>query len=381
MKGNTEILLLNSAAVLPPHSSFHLPGKEQFAPLGLHCLAQLEPTRISVIDLQFAHPSEEFFSSINRSAIHTVILRAGRNHEVQHLKSMVSACRVLFPDARVGLAGTINKNHVGLGDFYIYGTGHMVVLHALRGEKLKGFINHLQAELEMTLPLPEKPFPDVYNFSARPEKQISSKTLEVFQPWLGLHEYSERIQAYPGLTWISGLTTWLSKSGFSELHFRPSGITPAHIHEMRSIMLNQKTQFAVSFKTCEPEELENNCAGAPLSQIWFYQPAATDIGRYRKCIEKVNQGNCLAGLAIDHSVATTPELGDLLSRADRFCILDAENWDLHDLKKVLLKFWGHKNRFFKKLFKIRSAADLVAFMKISALLLEILFSTDRKRGK
>ncbi len=381
MKGNTEILLLNSAAVLPPHSSFHLPGKEHFAPLGLHCLAELEPSRISVVDLQFAPPSDEFFASIDRQAIHTVIIRAGRNHEGQYLKSMVSACRALFPNARVGLAGTINKNNVGLGDFYIYGAGHMAVLQALRGEKLKGFINYLQAELEMTLPLPDKAFPDVYNFGAQPEKQINNKTLEVFQPWLGLHEYSERIRAYPGLTWLSSLSTWLLKSGFCELHFRPSGITPAHIHEMRSIMLNQKIDFAVSFKTCEPEELENNCAGAPLSQIWFYQPAAMDINRYRKCIETVNAGNCLAGLAIDQSVADTPELGDLLNRADRFCILDAETWDLPDLKKVLLKFWGHKNRFFKKLFKIRSAADLVAFMKISALLLEILFSTDKKRGK
>lgn len=378
MKGKTEILLINSAAALLPHPSFRISAREQHAPLGLHCLAEVAPERIAVVDLQFSLPGEDFFAGFNREAIHTLIIRAGKYHGEEDLRALISGCRAWFPHARIGLAGTINKSFVGLGDFYLYGTGYKSVLTALRGERLTGFINNMDSELEMSLPVPNHAFVELYNFNALPEKTIARKTLEVFQPWLGLHEYSEKFKIYPGLKWLSNLTQWLKVSGYAEIHLRPSGIAPADIHEIRSLMLNHGVDFALSFKGIPAAELENNCAGAPLRQIWFYRPDPDNLRQTLKSVQLVAESGCCPGVVIGKEVAAEACLFDLLAQTQRLSLAEVETWDLQELKKVLFKFWAHKNRFFRLLFAIRSAHNLLDFMRISAFILEILFSKKPK---
>lgn len=379
MNRKNEILLLNSAAALPPHQSFTVAAKEMLAPLGLYCLADISPDRICVVDLQYAQPAEEIYSVANPETIRTVVVRAGRNHDRQRLQSLVAACRQLYTKASVGLAGTINKEYVGLGDFYLYGTGSTSLLNVLRGQRLQGFINSMQTELEMPLPVPQAPFVDSFGFAARPEKTIARHTLEVAQPWLGLHEFSERIVTYPGLRWISQLTAWLKNSGFAELHFRPSGLKPDQIHELRSLLLNQQLEFAVSFRNPTAADLAYNCAGAPLRQIWLYGPNRDNSDQMLQCLLKIREAGCVAGLQADSRIVAAPEMGKMLAKAQRLDLVDVESWQLEDLKKVLYKFWGTNNRFFKRLFNLRSAQDLINFMKTSAFILEILFSTTSQR--
>ncbi len=378
MKGKTEILLINSSAALAPHPSFRSPAKENHAPLGLFCLAQIAPERIAVIDLQYSLPAEEFFAGFSPDSIHTIVIRAGRDHDQKHIEALIGGCRAFFPAARIGLAGTINKSFVGCGDFYIYGTGYKSLLTALRGERLHGFINLLADELEMPLPIPPDPFPEIYNFAASPEKTIARKTLEVFQPWLGLFERSEKTLTYPGLKWLATLVHWLKDSGYSELHFRPSGVCPADIHELRSMMLNLQVDFALSFKNISAAELENNCAGAPLRQIWLYRPEPQNLANADKCLQIIAAQGCCPGLYLGKESASAPALSSLLANARRLALAELETWQLDELKKVLFKFWGTKNRFFRLLFSIRSAYDLISFMKTSAFILEILFSKNQK---
>lgn len=378
MKGKVEILLINSAAALPPHPSFRSGGREQFAPLGLYCLAETAPERIAVVDLQYSLPGEEDFAAFAGSEIHTVVVRAGKNHDEAKLKTLLQICRASFNSARVGLAGTINKNFVALGDFYLYGTGLKAILCALRGQKLSGFVDNLQAEMQMPLPIPKKPFAELYDFSSPPEKTIDKRTLEIFQPWLGLHEHSQKIKTYPGLKWLAELGQWLKESGYKEFHFRPSGVRPADIHEIRSVMLNLGVDFALSFANIEANELENNCAGAPLRQIWLYRPEPGDLVQALKCLRIIAEAGCCPALVLGKETATSPELWQILELSNRIALAEVETWNLPELKKLLMKFWGHKNRFFKMLFNIRSAHDLVEFMKVSAFLLEILFSKNQK---
>ncbi len=378
MKGKTEILLINSAAALAPHPSFRSPGKENHAPLGLFCLAQIAPDRIAVVDLQYSLPSEEYFSGFSPDAIHTIVIRASKDHGKEQVKALIEGCRGFFPKARIGLAGIIDKSFLGFGDFYIYGTGYKSILTALRGAKLHGFINLLNDELQMPLPVPPEPFPDIYNFNAAPEKTLGQKTLEVFQPWLGFYEHSEKTLTYPGLKWLAALVQWLKDSGYSELHFRPSGVRPDDIHELRSMMLNLQVDFALSFRNIDAAELENNCAGAPLRQIWVYRPDPQNLENTLKCLQLIAAQGCCPGLLLGKEAAAVPILPKLLANSRRLALAELETWQLDELKKVLFKFWGCKNRFFKLLFAIRSAYDLISFMKTSAFILEILFSKNQK---
>lgn len=376
---NTEILLINSAAKAIRNPDFSIGFKECFAPLGLYCLAEIAPERIAVVDIQFAFPAEEFFSHLEKEKIQTVVFRAGKNHDEDFLSSSIKILRTLFPAARIGISGAINKNYVGLGDFFIYGTGKKTILNALRGEKLDGFINSMEDDLELLPNVPHSQLVEGFCYDAPPEKSISKRTLEVFQPWLGLFEFSNRIESYPGLNWIAALGKWMKFSGINELHFRPSGLKPDDLHELRSVMLNLGIEFSVSFKKFAGFDLETNCAGEPLKQVWLYEPDQESSAYFLSGLKSVAKAGCCPCLVIGQEALETSQFPEMLEVSARLCLTDMESWELSKLKKVFFKFWGFRSRFFRRLFSIRTAYDLIGFMKTAAVTLEILFSSEKKR--
>jgi hypothetical protein len=97
-----------------------------------------------------------------------------------------------------------------------------------------------------------------------------------------------------------------------------------------------------------------------------------------KCLQLIAAQGCCPGLLLGKEAAAVPILPKLLANSRRLALAELETWQLDELKKVLFKFWGCKNRFFKLLFAIRSAYDLISFMKTSAFILEILFSKNQK---
>ncbi|GAB4274520.1 MAG: hypothetical protein Kow0029_14960 [Candidatus Rifleibacteriota bacterium] len=351
------------------------------APLGLYCLAELSPERISVVDLQMSYPGEEFFTHINRLNVRNVILRAGKNHDQVFLEDSIKILRTLFPVAGIGLSGSINKAFIGMADFFIYGTGHKPILNMLRGLPATGFINSMEEDLELELPIPEKAFSENYSYECQPEKIISRKTIEVFQPWLGLFEYSSKIEKYPGLKWISSFSRWIKDSGYFEIHFRPSGLQPEDLHELRSVMLNSEIQFAVGFKHFDETELEINCAGEPLKQVWLYEPEIGNFESFKTGLKNIAKAKCKPCLALNIKSTEIGQLEELLQISERLAILDMESWSLHCLKKNYLKFWGIGQRFFKRLFEIKTANELIGFLKTSAIILEVLFSKENAGGK
>lgn len=374
---NIEILLVNSMARPQAESEFSVSYRESFAPLGLHCLAEIDRERIAVVDLQFAFPNEETFLHLRSEKIHTVILRVGTNHDADSVRSMVRSLKKTFARAQVGVSGELASTRVACGDFYIHGTGYSCILTALRGEKLRGVCDCMEADSKLALPVPEVAFSESFCFDAPPEKTLHRKTYEIFQPWLGLFEFSDKKAAYPGVKWLSRLGKWMQLSGINELHFRPSGIRPKFLHEIRSIMLNLKIEFAVSFKNFSESELEGNCAGYPLKQVWLYQPDVENAAYFMSGLEIILRSGCCAGLALNTDSIGVEKLPEMLVKADRLAILDLETWRLAPLKKVFMKFWGAHHRFFRRLFSIRTAHELIGFMKTSTVILETLFSTEK----
>jgi hypothetical protein len=73
-------------------------------------------------------------------------------------------------------------------------------------------------------------------------------------------------------------------------------------------------------------------------------------------------------------LATEPEM---LAAAERICLSDLPCWALSDLKRVMARFW--RRRFFSRLARLRSAGELIMFMKTSYNILDILLSSERHR--
>ena len=291
---------------------------------------------------------------------------------------MVKKFRSIFKNAQIGISGEVEPGTVKGADFYIYGTGQTILLKALRGEKINGLQQSIKEDLELEMPVPSEAFKEKYNYIAEPEKIIKEKTIEIFQPWLGLLEYSKKLEKYPGPAWIFSLAKWLKQCGFKEFHFRPSGITPEHLHELRSLMLSCECYFAASFKEPHYSSFKSGCAGSPLAQVWFYNPGIfSSNSECLSCCRLLRQQEISFGFALSDKAVELQGLPDMLRLADRMSIIDIKNWEIKKLKKVFYWFWAVNHRFFKRLFTVKTAGELIGFMKTAAIVLEVMFSKER----
>jgi hypothetical protein len=375
---NKEILLVNSAAAKITGSEVVVRSKIYYAPLGLYCLQAIAPDRISLIDLQNSLQVEDFLANIIPEKIKTVILRFTATQSIDDAHKLIKKFRSVFKNSQIGVSGEVEPAAVKGADFYIYGTGQTILLKALRGERIYGLQQSIEEDLELEMPVPDRAFKDRYNFNAEPEKIIREKTIEVFQPWLGLLEYSNKLEQYPGPEWFAALAKWLKKSGFKEFHFRPSGITPKQLHELRSLMLSSECVFAASFKETHYSSFKGGCAGYPLAQVWFYQPGIfSSNSDCLSCCRLLRQQKISIGFALSQKSLELQDLPEILKLADRMSVVDIKNWKIKKLKKIFYWFWAANHRFFKRLFTVKTAAELIGFMKTAAIVLDVLFSKER----
>ncbi|MGM0599172.1 MAG: hypothetical protein ACQETH_05060 [Candidatus Rifleibacteriota bacterium] len=375
---NKEILLVNSVAPQNIGSGIVVRSKIHFAPLGLYCLQAMAPERISVIDLQESMQVEDCLGNIIFEQIKTVILRLTSAHSSANAHELVKKFRSIFKNARIGISGEVDAHAVTGADFYIYGTGQTILLKALRGEKIEGLQQSMEKDLELEIPVPAQAFAERYNYNAEPEKIIREKTIEVFQPWLGLFEYGNKLEKYPGSAWFVSLAKWLRQSGYKEFHFRPSGITPEHMHELRSLMLSCECTFAASFNEPLYSSFKSDCAGYPLAQVWFYKPGIfSSNSECLSCCRLLREKRMPVGFALTDKSVEMNDLPDMLKLADRMAVIDIRNWKIKTLKKVFYWFWAVNHRFFKRLFKVKTAGELIGFMKTAAIVLEVMFTKER----
>jgi len=155
----------------------------------------------------------------------------------------------------------------------------------------------------------------------------------------------------------------------------PSGLTCANLHELRSIMLNLEMPFAASFNISD--DLHFTRVGAPLRQIWLYHPRPESAQRCLELLARIRAADCLPGLQLDHDSIGIATESELLAAAGRICFDDLRCWPISDLKRVMARFW--RRRFFSRLAGLRSAGELIMFMKTSYNILDILLSSERQR--
>lgn len=365
----SEILLISIQAELAGkyHSLRHFGGR--FAPLGLFCLASAAPGRIAVVT---ADDTNQMLESIREfSSVRAIIIQSDDVKTSTLQEKSAAMLRNHFPETRIGISSPVPKHREAF-DFTVSGTGKTAVLRILRGELPAGlFASQNDTELD-NLDIPLKPLSEG-EYEASPEKWLAGRTIEVFQPWLGLLDRSDQHFSWPGIDWTAKFVNWLKLSGYAAIHFRPSGLTSANLHELRSIMLNLDMPFAASFNLSD--ELHFTRVGNPLRQIWLYHPGPETAQTCLEKLARIESADCLPGLQLNHHSIGIAAETEMLAAAKRICLGDLHCWPIPDLKRVVAKFW--RRRFFARLFGLRSAAELIMFMKTSYNILEILLSSER----
>lgn len=372
-----EILLMRLPAdcdvVWPSYNRF--PGRN--APLGLLCLAAVEPHRISAVDATTSQGLIDCLASYPSESIKAVILQRSDKTDQEKARAFSQRVRELLPRASVGV--NAEKAEVpAWADFAVDGTGKSAILRILRGDRLAGFIDHRHDDDLSPLPVPEEPFIDC-GYDIHPEKWLAGTTLEICQPWQGLHDLSFSRRSWPGLDWVSRLVAWLKASGIAAFHFRPSGLNCDDLHELRSLLLNQKVRFAVSFAA--DDDINIRQIGWPLQQVWLYYPTRNSSGSIREQLQHIHDAGFQTGLQVNSAWLNCQGHSSIIGLVDRLAIIDDGFWPAGELRHLVVRYWGGKNRFFRRLFSLRNASELVMFMKTSYFLLETLFSSEEEGGK
>ncbi len=369
---NNEIILLNLPAdcnaTRPCYNRF--PGRP--APLGLFCLAATAPQQILVVEAQNSPAMIDALTGL--TGVRAVICQASDKADPERLQQFGSRIRATLPGVMLGINTENSETPAGF-DFSVKGTGKAIVLRILRGDRPSGFVDCSCEDAASPLTVPEDPFFDC-GYEILPEKWLYASTLEIAQPWLGLQDRSITRRTWPGLDWVAGLISWLKKSGFAAFHFCPSGLTADDLHELRSLMLNQKARFAVSFTADASVNIRQ--IGWPLLQVWLYQTGEIPLATLEHHLQHIHDAGFLAGLQIDRTWTAIDGSASLLSQIDRLAFSDESCWPFSELRRVTARYWSGKNRFIRRLFSIRSASELVMFMKTTYMILETVFSADDK---
>ena len=368
-----EILLieLSGASLKNKLSTRHSISRS--APIGLYCLKAISPEHIGIIDVPVSQ-IKDMFSIYISSPIKTIICRLAENPDIEEIKSIISSIKENFPKSNLG-CNLIQSDITKEFDFVDDGTGKTTIELILGGQSISGHLNHIEKDLQNHLSIPEEPLIDV-GYTILPEKWLSVHNLEIWQPWLGLAEFSTTIFEYPGTDWMTKFLTWLSCSGFDSFHFNPSKWTVDEINILRNIYNNLNINLSISFLNKNPINYSEILL--PVKRIWIYYPRAIELEDVINKLKTIKASGFEACLQIDKTWFAKGATLPACKYIDHIIVNDDYQWNNSDYKKFTQRYWGTKNRFFTRLLDIRTASGLINFLKISYAILDTLFLPDNK---
>ena len=374
--GKIEILLIELAGASIKNKLSWRHSISRSAPIGLYCLKAIDKERIAVIDVPVPQ-IKDMLGFYKSSQVKTVICRLAEEPDSESVKQIIDSVREIYPNARLG-CNFVKSDITKEFDLVIYGTGKTSILRILRGDDLFGYCDQLDKDKTAPLDIPEEPLLDV-GYDILPEKWLSVHNLEVWQPWQGLLEFSSSLYTYPGLDWMTKLLVWLTKSGFDAFHFTPSKWTVNDINHLRALFQNLKIQLSLSFLS--NEEVRYSDILFPVKRIWLYDPLAVNAEDVVKKLKEIRNAGIEACLQINHGWFGGGITLPVCKYIDHLIIRDDYLWSNIEHKRFMQRFWGTKNRFFRRLFGLRTASELITFMKTSYALLDILFLPEEKGDK
>ena len=369
--GKIEILLIELAGASIKNKLSWRHSVSRQAPLGLYCLRALSPQRISIIDVP-VNQVPDMLSIYSESPLRAVICRLPEDPDTEKIKNIMLAIRKAYPKAKIA-CNYVTEDIIKEFDFVINGTGKTSVLRILRGDVLVGYCDDMKNDMISLVDVPTEPLVNV-GYDLLPEKWLSVHDIEVFQPWLGLTEFSSTLFAYPGLEIMTRLLNWLKASDFDAIHFNPNKWTVDDINRLRTVILKLNLTISISFLSIDFVRYSDILA--PIKSVWLHNPQASRMDEVVQKLKEIREAGFEASLQIDHSWFGSGTTLAACRYIDHLVISDEYNWNNIELKKFTQRFWGAKSRFFRRLFGLRTAAELIVFMKNSYALLDTLFLPD-----
>ena len=372
-KLKNEILLIEMAGASLKNKLSWKHSIYRSAPIGLYCLKAINPDNIGLIDVP-ASQIKDMLSLYDSLSVKTIICRLAEDPDIDEVKSDLKQLRESFTKAKIG-CNFIKSDLTKDFDFVIYGTGKSAILNVLRGMELQGYCDQMKNDLASLLNIPQEPLTDV-GYTMLPEKWLSVHNLEIWQPWLGLNEFSTSFFSYPGIDWINNMLEWLTKSGFDSFHFNPSKWSVDEINQLRNILNKLKIDLSISFLSDETVNYSDILI--PIKRIWLYEPKANKAEEVCNKLKSIKSTGAEACLVISHSWSECGGPLSICKYIDHVIISDEYLWKNKELKVFMQRYWGTRNRFFTRLFTLRTASEFLTFLKSSYALLDILFLKDNK---
>ena len=375
--GKIEILIIEMAGASVKNKLSWRHSISRNAPIGLYCLKATAPERIAVIDVPVAQIND-MLSLYAKEPLKAVICRLSEQPDTELVTSLVETLRTTFPNVKLG-CNYIDHDFIKCFDFYIKGTGRSCVLRILRGDIFLGECDDIHNDAGRPLEIPLEPLADV-GYDTLSEKWIATHGIEIWQPWLGFDEFSTKHFEYPGQEWMCKFLNWIHSSGFDAIHLNPSAYTPEELNRLRNTILQNKMTVSLSFNAkddiCFSEILIPN-----LKRVWLHYPKAILLDETVEKLKAIRKAGFEACLYVDYTWFQGGYTLSAFRYIDRFIIADDYLWSNADLKKITQRYWGTKSRFFRRLFGLRSASELITFMKSSYALLDAIFLPDSKGDK
>ena len=374
--GNIEILLIELAGASVKNKLSWRHSISRSAPIGLYCLKAIDKERIALIDVPVPQ-IKDMLAFYKSSPVKTVICRLAEEPDIEEVKSLIDSIHEIFPNSKLGcnfVKSDVTQNF----DFVIYGTGKSSILRILRGDELRGYCDQFDNDKNAPLDIPDEPLIDV-GYNVLPEKWLSVHNLEIWQPWQGLLEFSTSLFTYPGTDWMTKLLIWLTNSGFDAFHFTPSDWTVDEMNHLRAFFQKHKLQLSLSFLSnkdvCFSDIL------IPVKRIWLYDPQAVNAEEVVNKLKDIRNAGFESCLQINHGWFGGGITLPVCKYIDHLIIRDDYLWSNVEHKRFMQRFWGTKNRFFKRLFGLRTASELITFMKTSYALIDLMFLPEEKGDK
>ncbi len=372
-----EIILLN---VFDNSKNRNVPfwrSSQLVAPLGLFCLQELAPKRVSVKSVPAEFSSEDFYG-IDTSKVLAVVLQESSFFDEATVESYFKTLRSAFPGVSIGLAGQRAEFFARHFNFTVFGTGATAILRILRGMPVKGYIDTLEEDVKTKLPIPDRNCFHNFDFRSSVERTLSGKTLDISKPWMGMLDNSSIEFESFDEDWIKSLLAWLTRYGYKSFQFNYLGNNPEHIHLLRTLCWSIKVDFGVFVSDWEFVERIKTWPGNPLKQIWF----SGDLSQFYKkntfeqakaIFDDIKKSGVESGIYLQPSFLMDPNSSRLLRLVNNISFTDSAKWNGSSMRNVSLHFWKSNWRFVKKLLSIKSAMELVDFMRLSYSILECIF--------
>ncbi|MBR4328916.1 MAG: hypothetical protein IKO19_07775 [Candidatus Riflebacteria bacterium] len=374
--GNIEIILIELAGASVKNKLSWRHSISRSAPLGLYCLKAIAQERIALIDVPVPQIND-MLTVYKSSPVKTVICRLAEEPDNEEVKSLADSIHEIFPNARLG-CNFVKSDITKVFNFVIYGTGKSSILRILRGDELNGYCDQFENDKNAPLDIPDEPLIDV-GYNVLPEKWLSVHNLEIWQPWQGLLEFSTSLFTYPGTDWMTNLLVWLTKSGFDAFHFTPSDWTVDEMNHLRAFFQKHNLQLSLSFLS--DKEVHYSDILLPVKRLWLYDPQAVKAEEVINKLKEIRNAGFEACLQINHGWFGGGVTLPVCKYIDHLIIRDDYLWSNAEHKRLMQRFWGTKNRFFRRLFGLRTASELITFMRTSYALLDLLFLPEEKGDK